>query len=136
MRWILAISATVLVGFAAPAADPLSRTDLDKRLSKLVFETVTSGVDLYNAGNYEGCYRLYQGSLSAIVPLLDHKPKLAESVANQLAKAKKETATDGAFTPRSTRLMNSTEQSTASASCSCVSFLARRRPAMRCPSFF
>ena len=100
MRWILAISATVLIGFAAPAADPLSRTDLDKRLSKLVFETVTSGVDLYNAGNYEGCYRLYQGSLSAIVTLLDHKPKLAESVANQLAKAKKETATDAAFTLR------------------------------------
>ena len=100
MRWILAISATVLIGFAAPAADPLSRTDLDKRMSKLVFETVTSGVELYNAGNYEGCYRLYQGTLSAIVPLLDHKPKLAESVANQLAKAKKETATDGAFTLR------------------------------------
>ncbi len=100
MRWILAISATVLIGFAAPAADPLSRTDLDKRMSKLVFETVTSGVELYNAGNYEGCYRLYQGTLSAIVPLLDHKPKLAESVASQLAKAKKETATDGAFTLR------------------------------------
>ena len=100
MRWILAISAMVLIGFAAPAADPLSRTDLDKRLSKLVFETVTSGVDLYNAGNYEGCYRLYQGTLSAIVPLLDHKPKLAESVKNQLAKAKKETAADGAFTLR------------------------------------
>ena len=100
MRWILAISATVLIGFAAPAADPLSRTDLDKRMSKLVFETVTSGVELYNAGNYEGCYRLYQGTLSAIVPLLDHKPKLAESVASRLAKAKKETATDGAFTLR------------------------------------
>ncbi len=100
MRWILAISATVLIGFAAPAADPLSRTDLDKRMSKLVFETVTSGVELYNAGNYEGCYRLYQGTLSAVVPLLDHKPKLAESVASQLAKAKKETATDGAFTLR------------------------------------
>ena len=44
-------------------------------------------------------------------------------------------ATDGAFTPRSTRLMNSTEQSTASASCSWVSFRSRRRAATRCPSF-
>jgi len=30
--------------------------------------------------------------------------------------------------------MNSTEQRTASASCSCVSFFARRRPAIRWPS--
>ncbi len=35
---------------------------------------------------------------------------------------------------RSTRLMNSTEQPTAFASCTCVSFRSRRRSAMRAPS--
>ena len=45
-------------------------------------------------------------------------------------------ATVGAFTPRSTRLMKSTEQPTFFASCVCVSFLERRRSGMRCPSFF
>ena len=44
-------------------------------------------------------------------------------------------ATDGAFTPRSTRLINSTEQPTASASCSWVNFRALRSVAIRWPSF-
>src|SRR5271166_4039413 len=44
-------------------------------------------------------------------------------------------ATDGELTPRSTKLMNSTEQESASASCSWVSFRALRRAAIRWPSF-
>ena len=44
-------------------------------------------------------------------------------------------ATDGALTPRSTRLMNSTEQPMALANCTCVRLRSRRKAPIRCPSF-
>ena len=84
----------------ARAADPLDRKDLDTRIGKLVFDSVSAGVDLYNAGNVEGCYRLYQGTLMGVAPLLDHRPKLATSVMAMVAKAKTEPAAAGAFTLR------------------------------------
>jgi hypothetical protein len=40
------------------------------------------------------------------------------------------------LTPRSTRLLNSTEQPTALASCTCVRYRVLRRSATHWPSFF
>lgn len=45
-------------------------------------------------------------------------------------------ATEGAFTPRSTRLMNYTEQPILFASSVCGIFCVLRRSAIRRPSFF
>ena len=100
----LAVSALGVLLLTAPAgrADdaPLARADVDKRVGKMVYETVSLGVELYNAGNQEGCYRLYQGSLMSMAMLLDHRPKLMATVTQQLATAKGQKATEGAFTLR------------------------------------
>jgi hemoglobin len=69
------------------AAKALARSDLDRRIVQAVTETVGVGADLYNGGNPEGCYRLYQGSLKMLVPLLDHRPALKGLVEEKLRKA-------------------------------------------------
>jgi hemoglobin len=58
------------------AAGPLPRGELDRRIAGSLSEAVRVGVDIFNRGNHEGCYRLYQGSLRAVVPMLDHRPDL------------------------------------------------------------
>jgi hemoglobin len=69
--------ATVLgLTMAAAAADPVQRDDLDGRISKILFQSMSTGTDLYNAGQQESCARIYQGTLIAVQPLLDHRPKL------------------------------------------------------------
>lgn len=87
----------------AKPADPkggLSRVELDKRIEKMAFEAADAGTKLYAAGNVEGCFRLYQGALIAIVPLLDHRPRLAAYVRDRLDSAAKLDSVKGAFALR------------------------------------
>ena len=79
---------------------PLSLAELDKRIATLVYETVKDGVDLYNAGKTEECFRLYQGSLKVIGGLMDHRPATMKAIQDSLAAAKTQKAADGAFTLR------------------------------------
>ena len=63
-----------------PTSEPLERFELDKRAARVAYETAKLGSELWAAGNFEGCFRLYQGSLLALQPMLDHRPKLAAMV--------------------------------------------------------
>jgi hemoglobin len=81
-----------------PAA--LSRADLDKRVADLIFETVKTGVDQFNAGNAERCLGTYQGSLTVLQGLLDHRPATVANIKNALMTAKNQKAADAAFTLR------------------------------------
>ena len=74
---------------AARADDkPLDRADLDSRVVKTIYETELLGTELWNkSANYEGCFRLYQGALTAVIPLLDHRPTLAKMAKAKLDKA-------------------------------------------------
>ena len=75
----------------------LERVDLDKRVVKTVYETAVLGTELWNKSqNYEGCFRLYQGTLAAVIPLLDHRPKLAAMAKDKFDKAKSMKAVEGA----------------------------------------
>ncbi len=86
------------IGSATRADDkPLERSDLDRRIVKVVYEAALVGTDIFNKGNHEGCFRLYQGALVAVQPLLDHRPKLAASVKEHLEKARSMKAPEGAF---------------------------------------
>src|SRR5947209_2970328 len=38
--------------------------------------TIKIGVQLYNGGDQAGCYRVYEGALTALAPLLSYKPEL------------------------------------------------------------
>lgn len=98
------VSAAVLfvaVGAATRADDkPLDRTDLDRRVVKVVYESALLGTDVFNKGKHDECFRLYQGTLAAVHPLLDHRPKLAASVRAKMEKALAMKAAEGAFVLR------------------------------------
>lgn len=87
------------VGAVARADDkPLDRTDLDRRIVKVVYETALLGTDLWNKGNkHDECFRVYQGALMALQPMLDHRPKLAASIQAKLDKVRGMKAIEGAF---------------------------------------
>lgn len=68
-------------------ADEASVTtrDLDARVEKAVLQTINSGAQVYNRGDAAGCYRLYQGSLIAIGPMVAHRPDLQATIQAGLA---------------------------------------------------
>lgn len=79
---------------------PLERAELDKRVVATTYEIAVAGTKLFNDGNHEGCYRLYQGTITALAPLLDHRPKLQATVKELATKAASQKAVQGAFTLR------------------------------------
>jgi hemoglobin len=86
------------IGAIGRAADgPWESADIDKHVVITVYETAKLGTDIFNKGRHEECFGLYQGSLIALQPLLDHRPKLAASVRDKLQKAKTLKAVEGSF---------------------------------------
>lgn len=83
--WLFVVAA----GAAVAQPGPLDRTEQDRRTARVVHEASTLGSDLYNRGSKAECYRLFQGTLMAVQPMLDHRPKLAELVQKHLDDAKK-----------------------------------------------
>lgn len=102
MKVRMLVAFVVLAAGVARAADPapLDRAELDKRAAKAAHDSSKLGSELWAAGEIEGCYRLYQGSLLALAPMLDHRPKLAELAKEKLEAAKNQRAEKGAFTLR------------------------------------
>jgi chemotaxis protein histidine kinase CheA len=63
---------------------------LEATLATSLKEVINRGVDLYNGGEIASCYRLYEGALRAIKPLLQHRPELVRVIDEKLAEADKE----------------------------------------------
>ncbi|MFO0952662.1 MAG: group 1 truncated hemoglobin [Isosphaeraceae bacterium] len=72
---------------AARAADAPKPDATDIKINQGVVSAITLGVDLYNGGDPTGCYRVYQGALRGITPLLDAKPDLKKMVVAGLEEA-------------------------------------------------
>ena len=79
----LALLASCSIGLADEGS--VATGDLDLRIDRALFEAINSGVQVYSRGDAAGCYRIYQGSLIAIVPFLAHRPELQASVRKALA---------------------------------------------------
>ena len=100
---LLAFTFVALSSGLASAADPapLSRADLDKRVSMAAFDAVNQGVELFNAGKHDECLRVYEGAITILRPLFDHHPELTKTIADKIEKAKGlKTAPDKAFALR------------------------------------
>jgi hemoglobin len=101
MRTITSFVLLLACGTLAQADQkPLDRGELDRRVVKVVYEAALLGTDVFNDKKHDECYRLYQGTLLAVLPMLDHRPKLAASVKEKLEKAKGLKAAEGAFVLR------------------------------------
>jgi hemoglobin len=89
MTWI------VILGLAgsAPAADspaaPDSQTQ-DARINLVLRDIINRGADLYNAGDHSACYRLWEGSLLTLRPLVDQHPDWQKAIDAALASANNE----------------------------------------------
>jgi hemoglobin len=70
----------VVVGCAAAAADTpaIDRATLDKQLYDAFKDMHNRAADLYNTGDANGCYRMFQGGLLMARPLLAHRPEVQQ----------------------------------------------------------
>ena len=83
---------TVLALLGLAVFAPLGRADepqaaIDARIDQSLFQAISKGFQLYNQGDFAGCYRIYQGSLITIGPFLAHRPDLQASAEKGLASA-------------------------------------------------
>ena len=92
-RWAAAVLA-LLATSAAPARDEEDKAAaakaFDTALNKSLRDVINRGAALYNKGDHAGCYRLFQGGLTAALGLLDHHPDLQKAVATALAGAERD----------------------------------------------
>lgn len=79
-----------------------SRKEVEKELFNTLRNVINHGADLFNEprNDHAGCYRLFEGALTSIRPVLVHYPELQKSIDAALAKAKNEHPVQGAFTLR------------------------------------
>jgi truncated hemoglobin YjbI len=96
LRWLafLCLGAVgVLLAGAGQAQDTGSGTQDRKAFDTTLYNTlrdvINRGADLYNGGDWAGCYRLYEGSLMSLRPLLEHRPELQKAITDGLANAER-----------------------------------------------
>jgi hemoglobin len=63
---------------AAFGGDSPDTKEIDRRIDRALFDTISLGAPLYNAGDPYGCYRLYQGTAMALLPLSSQSEGLRE----------------------------------------------------------
>lgn len=85
---------------AKAATKVLDRDELDRRIARIVYDAAVVGTQLWDMKNYEGTFRLYQGTVAAVQPMLDSHPKLAAHALEALRRSANMQATEGAFVLR------------------------------------
>src|SRR5262249_47447817 len=93
---VLALAAALQAQEGGAGSD---KKEVDQRVYKLLKDVINTGADLYNNRNDpNGCYRLYQGSLMTLRPMLEHRPALQKVIDDAMAKAARaQTTMDSAF---------------------------------------
>jgi hypothetical protein len=91
--WVAGLALTLTAAVAA-ADDPKAVVD-PKAFDKLVVDSLKEvhnrGADLYNSGkDFAGAYRMYEGGLLAVRPLLGHRPEEQKAIDEGLAAVEKE----------------------------------------------
>jgi hypothetical protein len=99
IRWCAAFAALALLATTAAAQKGDEKTNpapapdtgaLDAKVYATLLKVTKRGITLYNSEDHAGCYRLYEGSLMTIAPLLDHKPDLQKAITRALAAAERD----------------------------------------------
>jgi hemoglobin len=105
---ILLSGIALLIGSAAvrsqPPAKALEAKDIDQIVNNTLRDVINAGAKLYNRPNndHAGCYRLFEGSLMTLKPMLGHRPTLQKAVDDAFAAAEREqSVTERAFILRS-----------------------------------
>jgi hypothetical protein len=88
-RWRCGVAVLALAIGGAAAAD--DKAAFDKSVSDSLREVHHVGRELFNTNkDFAGAYRVYQGALLAVKPLLAHRPEVQKGIDSGLAAAEKE----------------------------------------------
>jgi hypothetical protein len=91
------LAALLLVGVASrcPAADQPGATGANssQQLGELLRDVINRGADLYNSGDRNGCYRLFQGALMVLRAQLSD-PDLRKAIDGGIAEAEQMPSVD------------------------------------------
>jgi hypothetical protein len=92
-RWLTVCALIAALSTVAAADDPKlpdART-FDKLVVDSLRDVHNKGADLYNtAKDFPGAYRMYEGALLTVRPLLGHRPEAQKLIADGVAAAEKE----------------------------------------------
>src|SRR5437868_2215580 len=97
-RWrrteLLAGLLALALARSAPAgeAPAVELATLDRQIFDALKEVHNRGADLHNAGDPVGCYRIFQGMLLTVKPLLGHHPEVQQAIEKGLAEAEQKPA--------------------------------------------
>jgi hemoglobin len=86
---IISLGTIVAADDAKTASATAEHAKLDQQLADTLRDVHNKGAELYNSGDRNGCYRMFQGALLAIKPLLALHPDLQKEIENGMAAADK-----------------------------------------------
>lgn len=75
------------LGGAARGAEDKPNKDLDKAIYNSLANVVNKGAAAYNVGDHMGCYRMFEGALLTVHPLLAHRRTLQDAITKGMAAA-------------------------------------------------
>jgi hypothetical protein len=87
------LALTLSAGAAGPPAGMPGSAEakaLDLKVFTTLRDVINRGADLYNRGEWSACYRIYEGSLMTLRPLIDHRPELQKAITAGLASAERD----------------------------------------------
>jgi hemoglobin len=73
-----------------PTEKSLDLTRAEETIYKNLRGVIDHGANLYNQGDWNGCYRLWEGALMTLKPLLDHRSKLQAAIDTGIGEARKD----------------------------------------------
>ncbi|MFL5243071.1 MAG: group 1 truncated hemoglobin [Gemmataceae bacterium] len=77
---VVALASAVGAADEKASSGSVDRKAQDEGIYKSLRDIINHGADLYNAGDRAACYRLYEGALLALKPLLDHRPDAQKAI--------------------------------------------------------
>lgn len=89
-RGIIVLPACLALLLGSTVARAQDSKALDGMIYTNLKEVINHGADLYNSGDWNGCYRLWEGALMSIKPLLAHHGDLQKTIDTALTNARQE----------------------------------------------
>jgi truncated hemoglobin YjbI len=72
----------------------------DYRIRLSVVQVITVGAEVYNSGDHAGCYRIYQGAITGLLPQLDYRQDLQKAAKAGMDAATQRSMAERAFALR------------------------------------
>src|SRR5215207_2976452 len=82
-----AVVAVVIFGLAGGAVAQDDHKAVEMKVYDILRDVHDKGRDLYNVGDHAGCYRMFQGLLLSVKPLVEHQAEWVKVIDDGLKEA-------------------------------------------------